>query len=308
MMNRIRGLAALVSIAGLVGLNSCRAADGTAPDCDAIQAALVSRVEVAPGSAAVTTGDSLQLQARAFSCAGALPDVTDFQWRASNDDVAIVSPSGLVKAISSGNATIYASTGDKEGMAQVLAQPPGVAEVRVEPATVTLGEQQSSGLTARAFDSQGRELIGRTVTWASAVASVVTVDGQGSITGIAAGGPVAVTATIEGRSAASQVTVVSLAVDKVEVTPSTPTVGVGGTVQLTARLTDAFNNELTGRVVSWSSSDPLVASVDQSTGLVTGLVPGTATVTATSEGKSGSALVTVTVAPQGSGGNTHPSQ
>ena len=70
-----------------------------------------------------------------------------------------------------------------------------------------------------------------------------------------------------------------------EVTLASPTVGVGGSVQLAARLTDAFNNELTGRVVTWSSSDPLVASVDQSSGLVTGLVPGTATVTATSEGK-----------------------
>jgi len=234
MTNPIRGLAALISIAGLVALNSCGGADSTGPGCDAIQAALVSRIEVVPGSATVTTGDSVQLRATAFSCAGQLPDVTDFQWRGSNDGIATVSPTGMVKAINSGNATVYASTSGKEGTATVLARPPGVAEVRVEPATLTVGEQQSSSLTARAFDAQGRELIGRTVTWSSALASTVTVDGQGEVTGISAGGPIAVTATIEGKSGASQVTVVRLAVDKVEVSPSSPTIGVAGTAAGTA--------------------------------------------------------------------------
>lgn len=308
MKNPLRGLAAVLSIAGLVGLNSCRGADSTAPECDPIQAALISRIEVAPGSATVTTGDSLQLQAKAFSCAGELPDVTDFQWRGSNDGIATVSATGLVKAMHSGNATVYASTGGKEGRATILARPPGVAQVRVEPTTVTLGEHQTSALTVRAFDSHGVELIGRTVTWSSATPSVVTVDNQGGLTGISAGGPIAVTATIEGKSDASQVTVVTLAVDKVEVTPSAPTIGVAGTVQLAARLADAFNNDLTGRTVTWSSSNPLVASVDPSSGLVSGLLPGTATITATSEGKSGSALVTVNLATQGSRGTAPPGQ
>jgi uncharacterized protein YjdB len=293
MINHIRGLAALIGIAGLVGLNACGPTDGTAPDCDAIQAALVSRIDVLPGTATVTTGDSLQFRATAFSCAGELPDVTDFTWRGSDNGIATVSPTGLVAAITSGNATVYASTSGKEGTATVLVRPPRVHEVSVEPASLLLAERQSNVLTARAFDSQGRELIGRTVTWSSAHASVVTVDGLGQVTGISAGGPVAVTATIEGKSDASQITVVTVLVDRVEVSPTDPKINVGGRVQLTAKLYDAFNHEIKGRAVAWSSSNTLVASVNQSSGLVTGLLPGTATVTATCEGKSNSALVTV---------------
>ena len=49
---------------------------------------------------------------------------------------------------------------------------------------------------------------------------------------------------------------------------------------------------LTGRTIVWTTSDPAVASVDGG-GLVTALKAGTVTVTATSEGKTGSASLTV---------------
>jgi uncharacterized protein YjdB len=59
---------------------------------------------------------------------------------------------------------------------------------------------------------------------------------------------------------------------------------------------DALGNVLTGRTVSWGSSNSAVATVSQ-TGLVTGVAAGSATITATSETKSGTSTVTVTQAP-----------
>ena len=55
---------------------------------------------------------------------------------------------------------------------------------------------------------------------------------------------------------------------------------------------DASGNTLTGRTVAWSTSDAAVASVNTS-GSVTGESIGEATITATSEGQSGSATITV---------------
>jgi hypothetical protein len=78
----------------------------------------------------------------------------------------------------------------------------------------------------------------------------------------------------------------------VEITPATPIVAVGGSYQLTAVTRDASGNVLNGRAVAWSSSDPSVATVDGN-GLVSGIADGSATVTATSEGQSGTASVTV---------------
>jgi uncharacterized protein YjdB len=61
---------------------------------------------------------------------------------------------------------------------------------------------------------------------------------------------------------------------------------------LTATLQDASGNVLTGRVVAWSSSNTQVATVNQS-GVVTAQREGDTTITAASEGKSGTASVQV---------------
>src|SRR2546423_8774481 len=82
--------------------------------------------------------------------------------------------------------------------------------------------------------------------------------------------------------------------------PATASVQIGQTVQLTATPKDASGTPLAGRVVTWASNAPGVATVNGS-GLVTGVAAGTATLTATSEGQSGTATVTVTAGPPAPG-------
>lgn len=81
-------------------------------------------------------------------------------------------------------------------------------------------------------------------------------------------------------------------VASVTVTPVDVVLAVGQKVQFLATLRDADDDILVGRRASWSSSDEDVAVVD-STGRVTGIAVGQATITATSDGQSGSASVTV---------------
>jgi hypothetical protein len=85
-------------------------------------------------------------------------------------------------------------------------------------------------------------------------------------------------------------------VASVAVSPAAPGVEVGKTVQLTAATADAAGSPLSGRAVAWSSASPGIATVSAS-GVVTGVAPGSASITATSEGRRGSATVTVTTAP-----------
>jgi uncharacterized protein YjdB len=80
----------------------------------------------------------------------------------------------------------------------------------------------------------------------------------------------------------------------VTVSPATVNLKTGETRQLSVTLRAEDGTVLTGRTVTWSSSNALVASVG-STGLVGGLLPGEATITATSEGKSDGARVKVTL-------------
>jgi formylglycine-generating enzyme required for sulfatase activity/alpha-tubulin suppressor-like RCC1 family protein len=82
----------------------------------------------------------------------------------------------------------------------------------------------------------------------------------------------------------------------VTVTPSAPTLVIAQTQQLLATMKDATGTALGGRTVTWSSSDVSVATVS-SVGSVTAIAPGTATITATSESKTGTAAVTVPAPP-----------
>ena len=85
-------------------------------------------------------------------------------------------------------------------------------------------------------------------------------------------------------------------VSSIVVSPSTASVAVSGSLQLSVVLHDSTGSTLSGRPVTWSSDAGSIAAVTAS-GLVQAGDTGTATITASSEGKSASATVTVTAAP-----------
>jgi len=133
------------------------------------------------------------------------------------------------------------------------------------------------------------------VTWVSNNTNVATVSASGLVTGVGAG-TATITATSEGKSGTATIMVNLAPVNTVTVLPNPSSTFVGFTTTLTATLKDANGNTLTGRTVTWQSSNTTVASVNSS-GVVTGLAPGTSTITATSEGKSGTSTLSVTLAP-----------
>ena len=169
----------------------------------------------------------------------------------------------------------------------------------VRPATANVNEGKTVQLTATLKDANGNVLTGRTVTWSSSSTTVATVNTTGLVTGKVAG-TATITATSEGQSGTSAITVVHVPVASVTVSPATASVATGGAIQLTATPKDASGNPLTGRTVTWSSSNTAVATVSGS-GLVSGVVAGSATITATSEGQSGTSAITVTQPSPGGG-------
>ena len=85
--------------------------------------------------------------------------------------------------------------------------------------------------------------------------------------------------------------VVTLGSFTITVSPSSPTVGIGGTVQLGASITDWNGNPTTG-TVSWATQNPGIATVDAA-GLVTGAGVGSTKIAATFHGATGTATVSV---------------
>ncbi|HSE52919.1 MAG TPA: Ig-like domain-containing protein, partial [Gemmatimonadales bacterium] len=190
-------------------------------------------------------------------------------------------------------ALAVSCTSGEGGVAGVLV----VSRVDVEPGVTQVILGQSLQLAATPRTASGISVPGRSVTWSSSDPLIATVSTTGMVNGVALGGPVRIRATVDGVVGDALVTVRSVPVDRVTVTPANSGVLVAAGVQLTAHAFDAGGNPLTGRSFDWESSDPAIAAVT-TTGIVIGLAQGgPVTITASAEGKSGSALVSVATRP-----------
>ena len=129
-------------------------------------------------------------------------------------------------------------------------------------------------------------------TWASGDTSVAVVDASGLVTGAGAG-EVEVAATSSGVAGRAELVVEALVPTTVSVAPSTLAfTALGDTVRLMAEVRDQIDRVMEGEPVAWTSAEMMVAAVD-STGLVTAVANGAATITATAGSASGTAAVTV---------------
>jgi len=254
----------------------------------------VASVVVSPAAASVTLGQTVQLAATLKDSIGNPLNGRSITWSSSDGTVATVNGSGLVTGVVAGAATITATSEGKSGTAAITVTVVPVASVTVSPASASLAVSKTVQLTATPKDANGNPLSGRVVTWVSSNSAIASVNG-GLVAGVAAGSAT-ITATSEGRSGAAAVTVSSVPVASVTVSPAAPSIMVGQTVQLTATPKDASGNVLTGRTVTWTSNNGGVATVN-GTGLVAAVAAGTAIMTAACEGKSGTATVTAMSVP-----------
>ncbi len=126
-------------------------------------------------------------------------------------------------------------------------------------------------------------MTGVALNWASSDGGVATVTATGLVTA-AGNGSAGVTAAVQGGgpSAAAAVTVVQQ-VSEVRLSRTSETFrALRDTLRLSAEILDANANPVADAVLTWSSSDEAVVTVDM-TGLVTAVDNGSARVTATSE-------------------------
>lgn len=270
----------------------------------------VASVSVSPATANLQVGANTQLSAVTRDANNNVLAGRAVTWSSSDPSITAVSASGLVTAVAAGSATITALSEGQSGSSSitVVAAPVPVASVSVSLGTSSLIVPQTTQATATTRDANNNVLTGRSITWSSSNAAVATVFTSGLVTSRAAGTS-QITATSEGKSGSATITVTapSAPVASVSVSPASTSVQVGSTVQLSATTRDMNNNVLTGRVVRWSSGNATIASVDSISGLVTTKAAGSATITAKSENKTGTASIVVTAAPPPVSGSAEPS-
>ena len=198
------------------------------------------------------------------------------------------------------------------GDSSVDSTPPGkpgpVASVTVTPSGDTVAVRDSAGFFATLRDAQGNVISDSHVKWSVADPTVARIEGefgQSMILRALRSGSTLVTARSHGKRGSAELVVVESlpppppadSVASVTVMPAADTVVRGDSAIFFALLRNARGDTLSGRPVTWSVSDSTVAHVAAAFGqtvVIRTSGAGFALITATSEGKSGSAQLIVT--------------
>ncbi len=293
---RLALVAALAGVGGVLGL-----ACSTNKDIITGPAASLHSIAVTPDTTTLVTGSSQSLTAQPKDASGNTLSGIVLAWASSDTTVATVTQSGAVTARKAGTAQIAASAYGVNGLATVTVIQVPVAEVHVAPSGVVARVGTTVQLSDTLEDASGNVLPGRPVTWATDNAAVASVDQTGLVTARATG-VAHISANVPastGQAAVSgqaTVTVTLIPVAAITISATTTSVFVGQTIQLLGIPTDSTGAPLIGRVVTWQSLNTGVATVS-STGIVTGVAPGSATIQATCEGKTATVGITVSKVP-----------
>ncbi|MGO9124569.1 MAG: Ig-like domain-containing protein [Terriglobales bacterium] len=172
---------------------------------------------------------------------------------------------------------------------------PTLQQITVNPADPTLGPGASLQFSAAGTysDTTTHDLTS-SATWTSSNPAAATLSGAGLATGVAPGNTT-IAAALQNQNGSTTLSVGPSLVS-VQVNPAAPTIaeGTSQAFAATGTYSDGSKQNLTASAV-WTSSLPAVATI-VSDGLVSGVTPGQATITATAGGFNGNALLTVTSA------------
>jgi len=265
-----------------------------------VAASPVSSVTVQPSSSTIYHGATKSLRAVVMDGFGTIVRGRNVAWTSCNPTLVTVSQvagtpdSATYTTVGTGTGATCITAQDPSGLSSqsaITVAPVPVTSVVVTPSTATVDLTLTTQLTATARDSAGNALA-RTITWSSSNPSIASVDATGLVTANAGG-----SATIEARATGAGVggadvvgtstITVNVPVNTVTVTSPRGFIVPSDTMHLTVVLRDAQNNVITGPAITFSSSAPGSVSVDAAGILTGGSTAGAATITATSQGKSG---------------------
>ena len=272
--------ATVVTLAALT--LSCKKNDDNVP----AEIVDVMSVRIVAETTTINVGETLQLTATVSPDNATDKTVT---WSSSNPWVATVDQNGQITAVRAGEATITATVGGKYAYCTLIVKNKEIAveSITLDKSSLELFEGEVAMLYATVLPWNAPD---KTVTWTSSNPSVATVDQEGRVTALHEG-TAAITAKAGDKTATCTVFVKMMVIPVywigldqyyLEITE-------GQTATITATVAP---DNATDKTVTWSSGNPLIASVDQS-GNVTGQAEGTTTITAKAGDMTATCSVTV---------------
>jgi hypothetical protein len=254
----------------------------------------IATINVNPLARSIYTGGLFTFTAQAVDGRGvSMVTQPAVSWSSSVPSVATVNATtGVATGVTIGSTQIRAQAGNTVGVSNLSVLTP-ITRIDVSfdslnaPApdvfTMTsLGDRRMYKAVAR--DTLLNVMTGVTFTWNSTNASVALIDSTTPVKAralSAANGVTTIQASAQGVTGGATLNVAQV-LNSIDLSPTTATVAITGTTVMIARGKDANGRFISGGTFTYTSSNPAVATVGSTTGVVTGVTNGNSNITATS--------------------------
>jgi len=279
------------SVGGPITITATSNADKTVSNTIDITviATAVTGIDLDQTDVTITVGDYVDVVATV------VPDNAtnqDLIWDVTDGDIASVSD-GRIIGKAAGNTTVTVTSDDDNSVSETInveVKGASVESVSVDPISATIAIGEKFTISAEAAPSSAAQ----TFTWESSDDQIASVT-SGLVEGTGEGTAYIKAISTEDATifATCTVTVSAIKVTKINLSTSSEDIFVGDEITI-----EVLNVEPEGasEEVTWSSSAPTIADVDETTGVVTALKEGSATITATAaDGSDVTAEVAITV-------------
>ncbi len=286
-------------------LTACGGGSGGGPDTPPPDpGATLSRIELTPTTPTLAKGSAVSLSATGIYGDGSRRDISaEVSWNVSDTTVASVSsPTATgdvqLNGLVAGSTQLSASLGGLNVQITVTITNAELIQLSITPdsPTLPLGTNTQLGVVATYSDSSQQDMTTQ-VAWSSADTGVASVDNTGLASANGTGSSTLV-AGLDGITASTTLTVSAAVLSSIELSASSDTLPLGSSQQLLAlgHFSDNSIQDITTQVL-WQNNPGnrlAVSNASGSQGLATALTTGAVTVSAETNGITGSLSLTTT--------------
>lgn len=258
--------------------------------------ATLTSLSISPVTATISVGQSQQFLVVAHYSDGTNQSPSSVAWTSSNAAVASIN-SGWAYGIQSGTTTITASYNSFQVTATLTVSGGTITAISISPPSATIAATTTAQFAATGTynDGSSRDLT-KYVDWTSSNYSTATISNAGGSYGLATGvapGSVVIGALIGSVIGTADLTVTNATLTAITISPHSANISLGSTQNYTAMgsFSDGTAQNIS-RSVAWSSSNANVATVN-TLGTAVSASTGTSTISATANGVTGTAILTV---------------
>jgi trimeric autotransporter adhesin len=279
-----------LALGASAGTTTITATSGTitsAPASLTVTSASATSLAISPNPASMALDVSQQFTATATFSDSTTQDVTNVAaWSSGSNSIATVTVSGLVTAKNIGSTNISAAFETVNTSTPMTVDASNLSSISIQAANGSSSIAQGTKIVIIAtghFNNGSTNNLSGLVSWVSSDPTVASFGGVNQLSGLKPGG-VTITASLGSVTASIPFTVTNATIQTITVTPVNQTIPIGWhqTFFATGKFSDSSTQDVSNSV-TWTSDNSAVAKFGapgSSTGVILGLSPGTANVSA----------------------------